>query len=312
MKKKTERLVLAAGSLARDTLDYLIALIPVYLWSIFAFGIPDVHRVLALSFSTSFILSMCMQFAMYRRAVLRKLLRATVYGLVLGFLMPVNAPMWLVILGAFIANVPYYLPFVGKYLNEYLHPIALTVVALSLFSVMTPRSDLLLLDGASPVSPMSSLLGGYLPEEGIYDLLLGRHSGLMGEVSILMILVGGVYLYFRKLVRLQAPLVMLATLAVLSYAFPVMGTRLDFLIAQMFSGGVFFVAVFLMPFYGTMPYTGLGRVLYGFLCGFLTYVLRRFYHGYDGVYLALLISGAFLRLIEPLTVGKPIQWKSDF
>ena len=55
MKKKTERLVLAAGSPARDTLDYLIALIPVYLWSIFAFGIPDVHRVLALSFSTSFI-----------------------------------------------------------------------------------------------------------------------------------------------------------------------------------------------------------------------------------------------------------------
>ena len=312
MNKKTSRCVLVAGSPARDTFDYLIALLPIYFWGIFAFGIFDVNRILSISFGASFVLAMCMQFAVCRKIELHKMLRATVNGLLLGFLMPANAPVWLIVLGAFIANVPYYLPLVGKHINEYVHPIAFAVVILSFFSVMTPQSDLLLLNGVSDVTPITSLLSGLLPEEGVYDLLLGRHGGLIGEVSILMILIGGVYLYFRKRIRPEAPLVMLATLAALSYAFPFAGTRLEFLTAQMFSGGVMFVAVYLLPMYGTLPYGGLGRILYGFLCGVLTYIFRRYYQGYDGVYLAILISAAFVRFLEPLTVSSTIRWKSDF
>lgn len=312
MKKKTNRCVLVAGSPARDTFDYLIALLPVYIWSVFAFGVMDTNRVLAISFSASFVLSMCMQFAVYQKMKLGKMLRATVNGLVIGFLMPSNAPIWLLILGAFIVNIPHYIPFVGKYFDLYLHPIALSVVMLSFFAIMTPSNDLLLLNGVSAATPMSSLMKGHVPEEGIYDLLLGRHGGLMGEVSVLMILIGGAYLYFRKCIHIETPLAMLVTLCALSYAFPVVGNRVEFLTAQMFSGGVMFVAVYLLPFYGTAPYNGLGRILYGSLCGVLTYVFRRYYHGYDGVYLALLVSAAFVRLIEPLTLGAPIRWKSDF
>ncbi len=312
MKKQNERYTLSAGSPARDTADFLIALLPIYFWSIFAFGVFNVNSVLAVTISACIVLSLCMQLAVSRHCVPRKLLTAVVTGFTIGFLMPAGAPMWLAVLGAFIATVPFCLPVIGKYLSEYVHPIALAVVILSFFAAMSPQNDLLLLDAASPITPMASLLDGYLPEEGIYDLLLGRHSALMGEVSVLMILIGGVYLYWRKLIRIEAPVSMLLVLAVLSYAFPVVGTRLEFLTAQMFSGGVFFTAVFLMPYYASVPYTRIARILLGCLCGALTYGFRRFMGGFDGVYLALLIACAFTRLIEPLTIDRPINWKSDF
>jgi len=314
MTNKYRKLSLCDGSSVRHTVDYLIAMLPIYFWSIFAFGAPGTHFVLAVSFSATVILSLCMQFAVLRRIDYRKLLTAVVVGFTLGFLMPPAAPMWLVVLGAFIATVPFYLPYVGSYFTQYIHPIALALVLLSIFSKsMSAQTSSLLLENTAEVTPLVSLLNGSVPKDGVYDLLIGRHSGLMGEVSVLMILAGGLYLFARKLIKLHAPLAMLASIAVLSYLFPITDEQpLAFLVAQMFSGGIFFTAVYLLPFTPTCPITNPGRIIYGIMCGVLTFVIRRFYSGFDGVFIALLLSAAIIRFIDPFIQSKPIRWEREF
>jgi electron transport complex protein RnfD len=110
----------------------------------------------------------------------------------------------------------------------------------------------------------------------------------------------------------MSPVAMLLSLAILSYAFPVTGARLDFLVAQMFTGGVFFTAVFLLPYFPTAPATRNAGIVYGVLVGVLTYVFRRFYTAFDGVYLALLISSLVIAVLDPLLTPQVILWKKDF
>jgi len=56
MTNKYRKLSLCDGSSVRHTVDYLIAMLPIYFWSIFAFGAPGTHFVLAVSFSATVIL----------------------------------------------------------------------------------------------------------------------------------------------------------------------------------------------------------------------------------------------------------------
>ena len=313
MKKKSDRVRFHFGTPATMTADYLIALLPVYFWSIYAFGAWSTHYLLSLSFTASLVFLLGMRFAKKEKIHPRIYLRAIVTGFTLAFLMPANAPIWLVILGAFIALVPYELPFVGDYLRRYVHPIALSVVILSLlFQTMKADNSSLLIKSVSPVTPLASLMDGFLPEEGIFDLLLGRHSGLIGEVSVLMIVIGGVYLYLRRQLQPEGPLSMLATLALISYIFPVSGYRLEFLTVQLFTGAVFFTAIYLMPFCDTMPMTRYGRIIMGVLSGALTYVFRRYVDCVDGVFLAFIISVAVVRLVEPFLPIKYTNWKGEF
>lgn len=313
MKWNTNSCVGCAGTPARFTADYFIALLPIYIWSIYLFGAWSVHLILSTALLSSLVLSVALQLAFVRKIDYNKLLSAMVNGFCVGFLMPADAPMWLVVLGVFVANIWYYIPVIDRYATLYIHPIALSITALSfLFQSMEAGNHTLLIESLCPVTPTRSLLDGFLPEEGIYDLLLGRHSGLLGEVSVLMILIGGVYLFMKKRISLLAPLMMLGSLFVLSYLFPVVGARMDFAVAQLFSGGVWFTAVYLLPFYGTKPATDTAKLIEGILCGVLTYLLRCYFSNFDGVFIALLLSAALTKLIEPFTVKAPIHWQSEY
>lgn len=313
MKKIRNRRWCAAGSPAIWTTDYLIALVGIYLWAIYVFGVSDVHRILALSFSTSMVLTLCMQMAFLHQINLRKLLGSAVNGFIIGFLMPADIPFWAIVLVVATATIPFHLPVVGKYASRYLHPIALAMVfMIFVLPQFKANNSSCLISVASPITPLESLLTGFIPEEGIYDLLLGRHGGLIGEISVLMIMVGGIYLAVRNTIRLYAPIAMIGSLALLSYIFPVTGSRLDFLVAQMFTGGVFFTAVFLLAYFPTCPATRNGSIVYGLLCGALTYLSRRYFPSFDGVYLALLLSAGFTAVIEPLIAPHIILWKKEF
>ena len=313
MKKNHNLIFCAEGGPAIWSLDYLIALSAVYIWTIYVFGMYDVHRILACSFSSSIILAFSMQMAFMHRVDTRKLLAAAVNGFVIGFLVPSDIPAWTIVLVVAVATIPYYLPYIGKYFARHLHPIGLAIVFMFLvFPWIKAKSGNCMIDISYPMTPLDSILDGFIPEEGIYDLLLGRHSGLIGEISVLMIAIGGIYLLARKVIRWYAPVSMLVSLAVISYLLPVAGSRLDFLTAQMFTGGIFFTAVFLLPYFPIAPTTRNGGLVYGALVGVLTYVFRRYFNMFDGVYLALLISAFVISFVEPILTPQVILWKKDF
>ena len=278
--------------------DYLIAMLPIYFWSLYTFGAWQTHWQLSLSILSCFVFVLALSLACRQKVSLYRVLYAFVLGGLLGFAMPSAAPMWYSVLGAFLASLPPFLPYVGKMMRKHLHPIAFALTVLGILNAV----DFL-------KTPLGNFLATREVQVDVYALLFGRHSGAIGEVSVLMLLISGAYLLLRKVIDYKAPLAMLLTLALLAYLFPMGATRLDNLLLHVCSGGAFFVAVFLMDaFAGRIHFQA--RIAYGVLTGILTYLLRLYISTFDAIYLALLISSAVI-LVSTLPT-RYLSWKSEF
>ena len=95
------------------------------------------------------------------------------------------------------------------------------------------------LDGLTAATPMASLHVGAMPEASVLDLFLGRTGGSLGEVSAMLLLLGGIYLLVRRVISARIPLAYLGTVAVLAFLFPRGGAaRLDWMLVQLLSGGL--------------------------------------------------------------------------
>ncbi|MBR6530856.1 MAG: RnfABCDGE type electron transport complex subunit D, partial [Clostridia bacterium] len=161
-------------------------------------------------------------------------------------------------------------------------------------------------DAVTSATPLSSLKAGVLPTETTLNLLFGSLSGCLGEVSALLLLAGGLYLAVRRVIDLRIPLSCLLTVAVLCYFFPQGGAEaVDFMLAELLTGGLVLGAVFMATDYVTSPTTGTGRIIYGVGIGALT-VFIRFFGGYpEGVSFAILIMNLFVYYLDRYTKAKP-------
>ena len=121
-----------------------------------------------------------------------------------------------------------------------------------------------------------ALLSGLTPIEtvGTFDILLGRLTGAMGTVHILVILVIGICLFFRRSVSATVTLTALVTNALFS---GVIGNEAGLIrgtLAVLVSGYFLFILVFLANDPQTLPKTFLGKVYYGLLFGIVVVVFR--------------------------------------
>ena len=162
--------------------------------------------------------------------------------------------------------------------------------------------------GATPLSIMQqaiatkdvSLLND-LPSS--IDMLIGQTGGSLGEVSALCLLIGCVYMLWRKIITWHIPVSILGTVFVLSlllhlvdpiYAAP------QYVLA---SGGLMLGACFMATDYVTSPMSHKGQILYGVCIGVLTLVIRNWGAYPEGMSFAILIMNAFTPLIN--TYCKP-------
>ena len=124
----------------------------------------------------------------------------------------------------------------------------------------------------------------------LQQLLVGEHAGCLGEVAALMLLAGGVYLVLRKVISPRIPLFYIGTVAVLTFLFPLGGVgRLDWMLYNLFSGGLMLGAIFMATDYVTSPVTPTGRTVYAIGCGALTVFLRYFGIYPEGVSFSILV-----------------------
>ena len=136
------------------------------------------------------------------------------------------------------------------------------------------------------------------------SLLLGQSGGCIGEVSALALLLGLVYMLWKKIITWHIPVSILATVFVFAglmhladpvkYVSPVM---------QLLSGGLMLGAVFMATDYVTSPMSKKGMLIYGVCIGLLTVVIRLFGAYPEGMSFAILIMNAFTPLIN--TYCKP-------
>ncbi len=161
------------------------------------------------------------------------------------------------------------------------------------------------LDGLTAATPMASLHVGALPEASVLDLFLGRTGGSLGEVSAMLLLLGGIYLLVRRVISARIPLAYLGTVAVLAFLFPRGGAaRLDWMLVQLLSGGLMLGAWFMATDYTTSPVTHGGQIVYGVGCGVLTFLFRYFGSYVEGVSYAILIMNCCVGFFDRIGVPK--------
>ena len=293
--------------------DVLIALVPALLGSIYFFG----FRALLVTLVSA---AACVFFE-WGFCKVRKLhcktydLSAVVTGVLLAFVCPVTIPYWTIILGDFFAIVLVKMLFGG--LGKNIVNPALAGRAF-LFSWPVLKSNwvkvgfdnaaglLSTADAVTAATPMSAMHQGALPEESILDMFLGNIGGCIGETSALLLIIGFIYLLYRKVITARIPLAYIGTVAILAFLFPQGNDRIAWMAAQVFGGGLMLGAIFMATDYVTSPLTKLGQIVYGIGCGVIT-ILIRYFGGYsEGVTYAILCMNACAVLLDK--IGRPVKF----
>ena len=293
--------------------DVLIALVPALLGSIYFFGFRSLLVTLVSA-------AACVFFE-WGFCKIRKLhcktydLSAVVTGVLLAFVCPVTIPYWTIILGDFFAIVLVKMLFGGLGKNIVNPALAGRAFLFSWPILMSnwvkvgfdnAAGLLSTADAVTAATPMSAMHQGALPEESILDMFLGNIGGCIGETSALLLIIGFIYLLYRKVITARIPLAYIGTVAILAFLFPQGNDRIAWMAAQVFGGGLMLGAIFMATDYVTSPLTKLGQIVYGIGCGVIT-ILIRYFGGYsEGVTYAILCMNACSVLLDK--IGRPVKF----
>lgn len=288
-------------------LDVIIALCPALIAAFILFG----YRVLivaAVAVGSSVLIEFLCRLAMKREQTIGDL-SAVVTGLLLAMNLPAGIPLWIVVFGSFIAIAVVKQLFGGIGQNFANPAITARVILLASFSgYMTARSvpeQYLGVDAIASATPLVQLAGGR-ETSSLLQMFLGvKSSCAVGEVSALALLIGGVYLVARRVIKPTAPLVFIAAVFVLT------GLLGQNPVEQILSGGLMLGSIFMATDYATTPSTTKGKVVFALGCGVIT-VLIRLYGGYpEGVSFAILLMNILTPQIDKLTMKKPLGLKEE-
>ena len=302
-------------SVQRNMYGVCIALLPALLASLYFFGIGS-----AVVLATSVAACVCFEWAITRFILRRERLTicdgsAILTGLLLGFNLPSNLPVWIVLIGALVAigvgklsfgglgSNPFNPALVGRVFLLISFPVQMTTWPVSgqhgYIDVLTDATPLSLMKTAIKTGDASVL--NDLPSA--VDMLVGQTGGSLGEVSALCLLAGCVYMLCRKIITWHIPVSILATVFVLAGIFHLMDPSFASPVAVVLSGGLVLGACFMATDYVTSPMTAKGQIIYGVAIGVLTVLIRDFGSYPEGMSFAILIMNGFTPLIN--TYVKP-------
>lgn len=246
---------------SRVMLDVIIGLAPAMIFAVWQFG----FKALAL-IAVSVVASVFFEWG-YRKLMKKPNsigdLSACVTGILLVLCMPVDAPLWMPVVGAFFAIV-IVKQLYGGIGKNFLNP-ALAGRAFLFFS-WTSTMTKWTIDGVTMATPLSILkAGGDVTASG-FDLMqmftgIGL-PGSLGEVSAAALLIGGIWLLARKVINWRIPVAFIGTVAVLTFIFPRGGySNVDWMLYNLLSGGLFLGAIFMATDYSSSPVTLNGQLL---------------------------------------------------
>ena len=296
-------------------LDVIIALDPAGVVGVVAFGMQALVLILA-AVAACLLTELICQKAVKRTVTISDL-SAVVTGILIAYNMPHTAEWWqVVIVSAFSIAVCKQL-FGGIGCN-FVNP---ALIARVVAQISWPMSvSTFYIDGVSGATPLTVMKGGAMPEQSILDMFLGTNMpGCIGEISALALLVGGVYLVVRGVIKINTPVAYVATVAVFVAIYGACTGRdvLNYTLAQVLGGGLMLGAIFMATDYVTAPMTGKGQIIFGVGCGLLTSVIRLFGGYPEGVSYSILIMNIVTPLIDkwtmPRTFGavKPVKAKKN-
>ncbi len=291
-------------------LDVIIALIPATAWGVYVFG----WRALAIILAS--VISAVLGEALFQffnnMPVTVKDGSAVVTGLLLALCLPVSVPLWIPVVGSLFAIIIAKQLFGGIGKNVVNPAIAARVFLflawpkqMSLYTQPYTKlpifSNVKTTELISAATPLAALNNGQAPADSIFDTILGNIGGSIGEVSSLLLLVGGIYLLIKRTIKWHIPVSYIGTVALLAFLFPQIDATVSFAVFEIFSGGLILGAFYMATDYVTSPVTNIGRIIYGVGCGVLTIVIRYFGQYPEGVSFAIMIMNLLVWYLDMYT-----------
>ena len=302
-------------SISKNMYGVLIALVPAFLVSLYFFGLGALIVTVASVFFCVLFEYLIQKFLMKKEPTIYDG-SAILTGLLLGFNLPSNLPIWIILIGALVAIGIGKMTFGGLGCNPFNPALVGRVFLLVSFPVQmttwpVPGQMAAYLDaetGATPLAVMKEAIKSgdasvlqRLPDA--IDMLVGQTGGCLGEVSALALLIGLAYMLARRIVTWHIPVSILATVFILAGLLHLYNPVYASPVTVLLTGGMVLGACFMATDYVTSPMTAKGQIIYGVAIGLLTVVIRTFGAYPEGMSFAILIMNAFTPLIN--TYCKP-------
>lgn len=292
----------------------VIAMIPAVLVSIYFFGVNAI-RVLLIAVVASLFFEWVIQKYIIKGPVTINDGSALVTAILLALNLPSNLPYWMIIIGALVAIGMAKMSFGGLGKNVFNPALVARVFLLVSFPVeMTswPKPKAIT-DGIADVvtgpTPLGIVKEGLGADKTMSELsseipsytqqFMGNMGGSLGEVSAIALILGGIYMLWKKIITWHIPVSMLLTVAVFSGIF--WGIDPEHYADPLFhilTGGMLLGAIFMATDMVTSPMTKSGQLVFGFGVGLLTILIRMWGAYPEGVSFAILIMNATVPLIN--------------
>ena len=288
-------------------LDVIIAMLPALVWAIYNFGFKALISVVV-------SIVACLFWEWLYRKLQKKPqsigdLSAVVTGMLLAFVCPPELPWWALVIGAFFSIVVVKQLYGGigcNFLNPALAGRAILLAsyatAMTTWTLPTSKVDTVV----STATPLAIMKEGTVEKfteltanYSVGDMFIGRIGGSLGEVSALALLLGFVWLLIRKVISWHTPVAFIGTVAILTLISAPAGIdNVQYMLYNVFGGGLMLGAIFMATDYATSPVTKPGQLIFGIGCGLITCFIRRFGSYPEGVCYSILIMNCTTWLLD--------------
>jgi Na+-translocating ferredoxin:NAD+ oxidoreductase subunit D len=303
----------------------IVAMLPAFGFSVYLFGLGALYvTLLAIVFclALEYFIS---KYLLNKPATLYDG-SAIITGMLLAFNVPSNLPWHIVLIGCVIAiglgkmsfgglgNNPFNPALVGRVFLLISFPVEMTpwpkpMATWSLDAVTSATPLGILKDGLKAGESMDALMA-QMPS--YTDFFFGFQGGSLGEMSFFAILIGLIYMLYKKIITWHIPVSMVGTIVLMTGVFWVVDPlRYAHPVFHVLTGGVMLGAVFMATDYVTSPLTHRGMLIFGLGIGVITVLIRLFGSYPEGVSFAILIMNAFVPLINRYA-RQPRYGQKDF
>jgi len=315
-------------SVERVMYSVVIAMLPALIGSVYYFGWRALW-ITAIAVVTAILTEAAVQ--KFRKVQITAMDgSAMVVGMLLAFNLPPGVPWWIPVAGTTFAIA------VGKHVFGGLgmNPMNPALLGRAFLMASWPvymttdwsvpkdgtTSGIAAVTGATPLATvkaaMADLAAGINVEQSraiieaanttktYISLFVGNIGGCIGETSVLLLLIGAAYLFYKQYINYRIPLSFIGTVAILAWVFGGEGYFTGDFIFHILTGGLVLGAFFMATDMVTCPSSPLGQWLFGIGCGLLT-IFIRLVGGYpEGVCYAILLMNLVVPLLDRYTRPK--------
>lgn len=293
--------------------DVLIALIPTSIFGIYNFGLRALEIILVCIIAS--VLTEYLWQKGMKKPITISDCSAAITGLLLALNVPSTIPLWIPALGSVFAILVVKQLYGGigqNFMNPALAARAFLLISfgtrMTAFTIPVAESNqdiifngAVAIDGVTGATPLAAIKAGESVD--LLNMFFGNIGGTIGETSAIAILIGAIYMLAKKVISWRIPVTYIVTVVLFMGIFG-QGFEMNYMLGQVFGGGLMLGAFFMATDYASSPITPNGKILFGIFLGLLTGLFRLLSGSAEGVSYAIILGNLVVPLIENVTMPR--------